>query len=128
MSAVCMCTSSLAGSAMSGSGTSRGRRIAAVAAAAIIVAGVERVQLGGGEPGDRLLHHHPLGALKNGPPSAVVCWSPVISTTGAAQAERDQPVDPALPAFGAVQLAPAISTDGLYVCDSTELSPEIDPW
>ena len=104
MSAVCTCTSSRAGSAMSGSGTSRTRRSASVAAAAIL----SRASSGCScAAANRVIDSFTTtrsAPLKNGPPSAVVCWSPVISTTGAAQAERDQPVDPALPAFGAVQL------------------------
>jgi hypothetical protein len=69
-----------------------------------LLPGVERVQLAGGEPGDRIFHHDSFGVLEER-----VTLSDRLLVAGDQRhrrlaAERDQRVDAAFPAFDAVEL------------------------
>jgi hypothetical protein len=110
MSAVCTCTSRVAGSEISGAlSPPAGCRFSAPNLV-----------------NDSLTTTRSAPA-RNGSASPAVCRSPVISPTGTPQASATRALTPLSPTRTPFSSTCEI-TEGLYVWESTELSPDIDPW
>lgn len=130
MSAVCTCTSRVAGSAMVGGGKPgepAARCTARRAPSAIISWATSGCRLTAPNRVTDSLTTTRSAPARNGSASSMVCWSPVISPTGTPQASATRALMPLSPTRTPLRDT-CDTTDGLYVCDSTELSPEIDPW
>ena len=127
MSAVCTCTSSVAGSAMSGALSPPARCTARRAPSAIIAQATSGCRFSAPNRVNDSLTTTRSAPARNGSASPAVCRSPVISPTGTPKASATRaliPLSPTRTPFSST----CDTTEGLYVCESTELSPEIDPW
>ncbi len=131
MSAVCTCTSSVAGSAMSGAlsppARCTARSTALRAPSAIIAQATSGCRFSAPNRVNDSLTTTRSAPARNGSASPAVCRSPVISPTGTPKASATRalmPLSPTRTPFSST----CDTTEGLYVCESTELSPEIDPW
>ncbi len=127
MSAVCMCTSRVAGSVTAGSRKTPARAAARRAPSVIIARAASGCRFTAPNRVKDSLTTTRSASARNGPASSIVCRSPVISPTGTPQASATRALMPLSPTRTPFSVT-CDTTDGLYVCDSTELSPEIDPW
>ena len=127
MSAVCTCTSRVAGSVTAGGRRTPARSTARRAPSAIIARAVSGCRFTAPNLVKDSLTTTRSASARNGLASSAVCRSPVISPTGTPQASATRVLMPLSPTWTPFSVT-CDTTDGLYVCDSTELSPEIDPW
>jgi hypothetical protein len=131
MSAVCTCTSRVAGSEMSGAlsppSCRRARCTARRAPSAIIAQATSGCRFSAPNRLNDSFTTTRSAPARNGSASPAVCLSPVISPTGTPQASATRALMPLSPTRTPFSSTCEI-TEGLYVCESTELSPDIDPW